>query len=96
MILIYETPSLGNSLVVQWLGLRALTAESLGSVPGWGTKILQAIQKNPKNQKTKTTPSFFFFFFNALGLHGHESLDPIILLAFQFWNHVVGERQWPN
>ena len=31
-----------NSLVVQWLGLRAFTAEGPGSIPGWGTKILQA------------------------------------------------------
>ena len=29
----------GNSLVVQWLGLRALNAEGPGSIPGWGTKI---------------------------------------------------------
>ena len=26
-----------NSRVVQWLGLQALTAEGLGSTPGWGT-----------------------------------------------------------
>ena len=35
----------GNSLVVQWLGLCAFTAEGLGSVSGWGTKILQAVQR---------------------------------------------------
>ena len=29
----------GNSLVVQWLGLHAFTAEGLGSIPGQGTKI---------------------------------------------------------
>ena len=33
----------GNSLVVQWLGLHTLTAESEGSVPGWGCKILQVM-----------------------------------------------------
>ena len=42
----------GNSLVVQWLGLHASTAGGPGSIPGWGTKILQAAQhgqkKNPK------------------------------------------------
>ena len=27
----------GNSLACQWLGLRALTAEGPGSIPGWGT-----------------------------------------------------------
>ena len=33
-----------NSLVVQWLGLHILTAEGPGSIPGQGTKILQAAQ----------------------------------------------------
>ena len=33
----------GSSLVVQWLGLCALTAEGPGSVSGWGTKIPQAM-----------------------------------------------------
>ena len=40
----------GNSLVVQWLGLSAFTAESLGSIPGQGTKILKATQCS-KNRK---------------------------------------------
>ena len=30
---------IGNSLAVQWWGLWALTAEGLGSVYGWGTKM---------------------------------------------------------
>ena len=33
---------MGNSLVIQWLGLCAFTVEGLGSVPGQGTKIPQA------------------------------------------------------
>ena len=33
----------GNTLTVPWLGLRAFTAEGLGSIPGWGTEILQAM-----------------------------------------------------
>ena len=33
---------LGNSLVVQWLGLHASTAGAPGSIPGQGTKIPQA------------------------------------------------------
>ena len=37
----------GNSLVVQWLGLRALNAEGVGSVPGWGSKIPQTVQHGP-------------------------------------------------
>ena len=33
---------IGNSLVVQWLGLHAFTAEGLSLIPGQGTKIPQA------------------------------------------------------
>ena len=42
----------GISLVVQWLRLRAPTAGGMGSIPGWGTKILHAAccgQKKKKN-----------------------------------------------
>jgi len=38
-----------NSLVVQWLGLGAFTAEGLCSIPGWGAKIPQA--EWPKERK---------------------------------------------
>ena len=31
----------GNSLALQWLGLHASTAGGTGSIPGWGTKILE-------------------------------------------------------
>ena len=34
----------GTSLVVQWLGPGAFTAEGSGSIPGRGTKIPQATQ----------------------------------------------------
>ena len=48
---------LQNSLVVQWLGLRAFTAKGLGSIPRWGTKIPQAARhsqkKKKKNEKQK-------------------------------------------
>ena len=49
-----------KSLVVQWLELSIFTAEGLGSIPGRGTKILQAAlhgmaketnKQNPKTQK---------------------------------------------
>ena len=43
---------LGNSLVVQWLGLCTFTAKGLGSIPDWGTKIPQAAQWS-KNKQTK-------------------------------------------
>ena len=40
----------GNSLVAQWLGLHTFTAKNV-SIPGRGTKTLQAVQYG---QKTKT------------------------------------------
>ena len=39
-----------NSLVVQWLGLRASNARGLGSIPDWGTKIPQAMQSSKKKK----------------------------------------------
>ena len=47
-----------NSLAVQWLGLCASTAGGLGSIPGWGTKILQAhgVTKKIKKKKKKGFP----------------------------------------
>ena len=44
--------SKGNSLVVQWLGPCAFTAGGVGSIPGWGTKILQAAGHG-QNKKQK-------------------------------------------
>ena len=34
--------STGTSLVVQWLRLCTSTARGMGSIPGWGAKILHA------------------------------------------------------
>ena len=34
--------------MVQWLGLRASTAGGTGSIPGWGSKIPQAVQHSQK------------------------------------------------
>ena len=42
----------GNSLVGQWLGLHASTARGPGLIPGWGTKILQAVWCGQKKKYT--------------------------------------------
>ena len=42
-----------NSLAVQWLGLGAFSAVAPGSIPGQGTKILQAAQRGQKEKKFK-------------------------------------------
>ena len=39
--------------MVQWLGLHAFTAEGMGSIPGRGTKILQATWAATKKKKEK-------------------------------------------
>ena len=44
---------LGNSLVVQWLGLHAFTAVGLCSICSGGTKILQAAQCGQKKKKKR-------------------------------------------
>ena len=54
---------LGTSLPIQWLRLRASNAGSVGSIPGWGTKILHAMQGDQKKNIYTV-----FFFFNLLNL----------------------------
>ena len=39
--------------MVQWLGLHTFTAEGVGSVPGWGPKIPQAVQDGQNNKQNK-------------------------------------------
>ena len=45
--------------MVQWLELCAVTAEGLGSIPGQGTKILQAVQGAPPK---KSNIIFFYLY----------------------------------
>ena len=44
-----------NSPLVQWLGLSTFSGWTMvtGSIPGWGTRILQAIKSRPKNNNKK-------------------------------------------
>ena len=39
----------GTSLVVQWLGLHPSTTRGMGSIPGWGTKILHDARHGQNN-----------------------------------------------
>ena len=41
----------GSSLTIQWLGLGTFTAVALGSKPGQGAGILQAIRHSQKKKK---------------------------------------------
>ena len=49
----------GNSLAVQWLGLRASTAGGRGLIPGQGTKILHAVWHGQKKKKEKTRKNVY-------------------------------------
>ena len=49
--LIHKMGMIRNSLAVQWLGLRAFTAQGLGSTPCQGTKIPQSRVARPKKKK---------------------------------------------
>ena len=40
---------MGNSLVVQWLGILTFTSEGLGSIPGQRSKISQGAQPSQNN-----------------------------------------------
>ena len=41
---------MGKSLVVQWLRLSASGARDADSIPGWGTKITQAVLCSQENK----------------------------------------------
>ena len=41
----------GTPLAVHWLRLYASTAEGMGSIPGWGTKIAHAVWPSQKVKK---------------------------------------------
>ena len=70
----------GNSLAVQGLGLRALTAEGPGSIPGWGTKIPQASQcgekiKKKKKKKSQKVHTVWFHLHNFFPLFTYKSFE---------------------
>ena len=46
-----EKCSEGYFLAVQWLGVGAFIAEGVGSIPGRGTKIPQAMQRSQKEKE---------------------------------------------
>ena len=48
--LLKKNENRGNAPVVQWLGLHASTVRSLGLIPGWRTKILQAAWNGQKQK----------------------------------------------
>ena len=50
---------LGNSLIVQWLGLCTFTRRDPGSILGWGTKILQAMPSDKKKKKSPQSTNMF-------------------------------------
>ena len=45
---------------VQWLRLHASTAGGTGSIPGWGTKIPQAVQCRQKKKKKPILSKFWY------------------------------------
>ena len=50
--------SVGTSLVVQWLRLRASNAGGMGLISGWGTKVLHATRRGQKKkEKEKSVQS---------------------------------------
>ena len=58
--------SVGTSLPVQWLRLRASTAGVVGLIPGQGTKILQAVQYGQKKKISSVSNQLCDFFSNLL------------------------------
>ena len=54
----------GSFLMVQWLGLCTSTGVGTGSIPGWGTNVLQATQCGKKKKKKV----MFTLYYNLLSV----------------------------
>ena len=54
--------------MAQWLGLRALTAEGLGSIPGRGTKMPQAARRGKKKKGLSPNPAHITSYYLKEGL----------------------------
>ena len=63
----------GNFLEVQWLGHGTFTDEGLGSIPGWGNKILQALRHRQKQKKKKKKKEFMVYPSGSQTLAASES-----------------------
>ena len=59
------TVFLGTSLLIQWLRLCVSNAGGVGSIPGWGTKILHAMQGDQKK--------YLHFFFKKFAKSGNSN-----------------------
>ena len=83
---------LASSLAVQQLGLHALTVEDLGSIPGWGTKIPQAIQSSQK--KKNQTIEFSIATTKTIRYWDAKSSQTDSLSVAAEWKHFqTGESQ---
>jgi len=47
--------------MVQWLKLCTSTTRSMGSIPGWGTKIPLALQQNQKDKRMNSDIKVIYF-----------------------------------
>ena len=56
-------------MVGQWLELRAFTAMGLGLIPGWGTKIMQAVWHSTARKKKYQLTIFLDFVFCLLSVY---------------------------
>ena len=57
----------GTSLAVQWLTLGTSIAGGVGSIPGWGTKIPQAVRCGQKIGKKKKKRLRLVSYFELMG-----------------------------
>ena len=77
----------GNSLAIQWLGLRAFTAEGPGPIPGWGTKIPQAARRGQKTCITsimRLSVRHFLYASGSLSLSLREGFKDDSLIFHSF------------
>ena len=87
-LVLYRRRAPGNSLAVQWLGLRASTSGGTGLIPGRGTKIPQAARLGQK-KKSVPTPEIY-------GCPMLYLICPLLITftLFSFVHHYKQFHQW--
>ena len=99
VVLLWKKAFPRSSLAVQWLGLCAFTAVGLGSIPGRGTKIPQAMQCGQKKKIKKK--NFNIYIWNKKKhfpshLHQCYHLAHLRMVAAQNRPAVVQRRIWSS
>ena len=77
----------GTSLMVQWLGFCTSTAGVMGLIPGWGIKILHAVQSGKKQHFQALS-----YLSSALSSYSLEEVGKAVILFYRKGTYDAGSH----